>query len=130
MPSRPSRNALSEASMLRQRMCKCSQLCIGRERLKKWSWHDVCVEGELLVLSCSSSPEMCFFMHLKKTFTQRHTRIMRALLLFGLLAMDLGAEASAQHWSHAASHEHKPMSPTHSEGLERALKGARHGAVH
>ena len=130
MPSRPSRNALSEASTLRQRMCKCSQLCIGRERLARRSWHDVCVEGELLVLSCSSLLEMCFFMHLKKTFTQRHTRIMRALLLFGQLAMDLGAEASAQHWSHAASHEHKPMSPTHSEGLERALEGARHGAVH
>ena len=74
--------------MLRQRMCKCSQLCIGRERLKKCSWHDVCVEGELLVLSCSSSPEMCFFMHLKPTFTQRHTRIMRALLLFGQLAKE------------------------------------------
>ena len=88
VPSRPSRNALSEASTLRQRMCKCSQLCIGRERLKKWSWHDVCVEGELLVLSCSSSPEMCFFMHLKPTFTQRHTRMMRALLLFGQLAKE------------------------------------------
>ena len=92
VPSRPSRNALSEASTLRQRMCKCSQLCIGRERLARRSWHDVCVEGELLVLSCSSLLEMCFFMHLKKTFTQRHTRIMRTLFLFGQLAMDLGAE--------------------------------------
>ena len=131
VPSRPSRNALSEASTLRQRMCKCSQLCIGRERLARRSWHDVCVEGELLVLSCSSLLEMCFFMHLKKTFTQRHTRIMRTLCS-SLASWPWISErsASAQHWSHAASHEHKPMSPTHSEGVERALEGARHGAVH
>ena len=68
--------------------CHNVKTAIGRERLKKWFWHDVCVEGELLVLSCSSSPEMCFFMNLKPTFTQRHTRMMRALLLFGQLAKE------------------------------------------
>ena len=93
----------------------------------------MCVEGELLVLSCSSSPEMCFFMHLKPTFTQRHTRMMRALLLFGQLAKESrsgGKRSTLVPCSVTRAQTDVTDALERTRERESPLEGARHVAVH